>query len=987
MPVTPLAGNTYGSRFNLNLGDIYSTQFEYENMIYHGFYGGTSLQSQELNELQENIQNQISQLNSLIGNWVEYKDGENKYSQIGLPDFPNVLIPVHPNGITLNLNGETINKGWFLYTIPDLGQKIFISLPKREDQLIPMYTTLSRRVARKPLVAWVDLLSDIHEDISLNKDGAHRIQLFSTDTIPIPGVVDPEFDPTDATTYLAAFDNIVPDSKEIVSRLSDLVKGIIDVDYNEVGLTYVSYDYNEAIESNDTYTITGVQQSTNTFTLNYSSASPPTITNALNHTIFDRARYVRPFNVNGMSSLIAERDPVFMNSTYNGAAPGYYIPWEEAWALSRADAVIGSWIRQYGLILALSYGTIKNKLGSSESVVINGRTFTTADRDILLLKCKDAISEITKYKWGLQRANHTLEVDNDHFISGDPITDNHPWCNGLSRRPGGAGGYLGSTWCISGITDMLSILGDDVPASDRALLELILKREIILIVKNWKQCISWYVSGNQSNTNQWQDPAMAMINACLFIGNPAFLPAYNLGVALVAESLIVTLGDKGEYPEGYAYANQSAYNIVHTLRSMRKIDDTRLDTMTTNWLKNHWRWLLDHMMPGNRIANYADNRAPFLKPWQITEPPLAVSIAAFAAFSQNPSALNSDPIKTINYLYPNSAGADPLQLEIIPHLHNSAYGPPELKMPNFEIYPDGAYLTWRSARDIPQSMVSSGPQSNHALWIKGASPKDGHTHRDAGHLNVYCGGRMVLMDSGANYGNTIISNITTPQLSVPTTYSAYSRSAAGHSIMQIDEVLNDAPFYSGWTGCPISVVNMTNTGGNVNLNLIGAYKTPSAVAAPNAYSWVVAAIDAITSTGKVRTITRNISWNYESTTTKDLKITITDKVKFKDNIPMDTLMYKWHTGVSDNNPADIPDIAGSGTNWSVSWDSGFSSMSIGTNYPIKVSTAVNADFSQNDSANREDHYALYITPASLVGLTAENELIMTTNITVKKYTQ
>lgn len=102
------------SRFNLNLAYANSTfanTFQYVNMTYHGFYGGTSLQSQELNELQENIHNQLSLANTMAGNWLQYNNSVNKHGASGggmlnydnsniSNDLRDVFIPLVVDGIT-----------------------------------------------------------------------------------------------------------------------------------------------------------------------------------------------------------------------------------------------------------------------------------------------------------------------------------------------------------------------------------------------------------------------------------------------------------------------------------------------------------------------------------------------------------------------------------------------------------------------------------------------------------------------------------------------------------------------------------------------------------------------------------------------------------------------------------------------------------------------------------------------------------------------
>lgn len=111
---TPLSIFPYRSRFNLDVTYatyVFENTFKYVNMSYHGFYGGTSLQSQELNELQENIYNQLSLANTMSGNWLQYNNNVNQHGASGggmlnydNSNIPNrlldVFIPLEVNGIT-----------------------------------------------------------------------------------------------------------------------------------------------------------------------------------------------------------------------------------------------------------------------------------------------------------------------------------------------------------------------------------------------------------------------------------------------------------------------------------------------------------------------------------------------------------------------------------------------------------------------------------------------------------------------------------------------------------------------------------------------------------------------------------------------------------------------------------------------------------------------------------------------------------------------
>lgn len=178
---TPLSMSDYGSRFSLDVTQsISKTEYVYSNMVFHGFYGGTSLQAEELNELQENIQNQTSLLNTLSGNWLSYNaDGENENID-AYNEYGNKLIPVDPAGISYIADIETISSGWFLYTDPNTGYKHYISSPNRTSSTENTHidVVLEKKTIFSNNDVWSSLLGDPNINSStFDKTGAHRIRI------------------------------------------------------------------------------------------------------------------------------------------------------------------------------------------------------------------------------------------------------------------------------------------------------------------------------------------------------------------------------------------------------------------------------------------------------------------------------------------------------------------------------------------------------------------------------------------------------------------------------------------------------------------------------------------------------------------------------------------------------------------------------------------------------------------------------------------
>jgi hypothetical protein len=551
----------------------------------------------------------------------------------------------------------------------------------------------------------------------------------------------------------------------------------------------------------------------------------------------------------------------------------------EAYALGQSDGAYGAWNRQYGIPLALVYKIVKFRLDNGDTIIENGEVFDAIHLAQLSDKCADVLTEFSKYDKGLQRANWTVQPVVQHLIT-EPILDGITGTDS-TNIVGGAGGYLGSPWTLHGIITMLDILGDDpiVTPDIKQKLETLIRREILLIIKNWKNYLSWYVVGNQTNTNQAIEPICGLIQGCLYLEEQNLLPAYEVGTTILRDSFKTGLGASGAFSEGYAYAYSTTRVVYRALQLIRNTGDTSLDASSANWTKNNWRWMVDHIMPGNLIANYSDNANPKLEPWLTNSPHPSISAAVVAAsLDSNGQVVDSQPLKNLNAIYPNAVPIELEQLEWydlskLPGSSTSGL----IALPNFVHYKDSAVVIWRSRRDVVKNVANeTAGVTSFGLWIKGATRLDGHVHRDAGQISVNVGKKIILMDSGSNYSYPNQLELKGPQ---------------GHSILQIDAIPNEYPVYSGWTGCPITVNQLGATSGNVNINLLGTYTGP-AVAAINATLTAAKRIEY--AAGRILDIYRGITWQHISST-NTLNITIKDGVTFTTAINNEE-HYRWHTG-------------------------------------------------------------------------------------------
>lgn len=651
-------------------------------------------------------------------------------------------------------------------------------------------------------------------------------------------------------------------------------------------LHYTHYDWNIPIEYTFTNDINIVEEITQNYFTNNGGDSENLLSNAMIN-LFGKERYARANTYDNLPTYTSTDTLGNYKFSYNfttEASSGFTGSTLEAYALGQSDAYYGEWNQQYGIPLALVYKIVKFRLTRDDIIVVNGMTFDISHKEILSEKCKDVLTEISKYDKGLQRANWNVLPTTTHIIT-EPILDGITGTNN-TNIVGGAGGYLGSPWTLHGIITMLDILNDDdiVTPNIKQKLKRIIRREILLIIKNWKNYLSWYTLGEQTNTNQTIEPICGLIQGCLYLEEQNLVHAYKVGTTILQDSFKTGLGASGAYLEGYAYSYSTSPILHRTLRLIKNTGDTSLDPYSDDWTKNNWKWMIDHILPGNLLANYSDNANSKLQPWLINSPHLSVSTAVVAASMGNTGeVVNFEPLKNLNYLYDKNSGTnivpiDTQQLEWY-NLSKLSGSSAALTLKNFVHYKDSALVIWRSRRD---KIKFSAQAQNFAIWIKGSTVLDGHTHRDAGQISVNVGKNIILMDSGSNYSYNPQENLKGPK---------------GHSILQIDTIPNTYPVYAGWTGCPITVNQLGLTSGNIDIDLLGAYMGPGVTntkLSPEQTSQYKA--------GRINGISRGITWQKLSLETT-LNITIKDGVTFTTGVTGE--YYRWHTG-------STADIGGSG---------------------------------------------------------------------------
>jgi hypothetical protein len=359
----------------------------------------------------------------------------------------------------------------------------------------------------------------------------------------------------------------------------------------------------------------------------------------------------------------------------------------------------------------------------------------------------------------------------------------------LQMPAGGDGVWLATNWGINGIVDMMSILGDRIPIDLRQSLQQQLRREVQTICKDWKDRRPWYVQGRAVRSNQWIEPNVGLVKACLFLEGAELLAAYNLGVENLAETLC-NFGSDGAFPEGVSYAQMTLGMMFDVIEAVRLAGDTRLNN--SQFVQSSWNWWAQMVMPGRRLVNCSDSGLGSLPSWAITTP-LSGMVAAGLA------STDARALPTLKTLFPrgNTSVMGVRYQAAISNLEAMQLS----DMPTFGHFPSQQLVTWRTAVEVP-----NGTQSAWAIWMKGGSLTEGHVHRDQGQVSVYDGDIPVLIECG------------TPNYAEPNLNSTFAN-AAGHGIMQFGErqprgIPVDAP---------LTVERLDRDGGQVLIDCTAAY--------------------------------------------------------------------------------------------------------------------------------------------------------------------
>jgi hypothetical protein len=403
--------------------------------------------------------------------------------------------------------------------------------------------------------------------------------------------------------------------------------------------------------------------------------------------------------------------------------------------------------------------------------------------------------------------------------------------------PEGDGVWLATSWGLEGIIDMIEILGDRLPGELRANLDLLIRTEVSRIVTDWADSRPWYVKSHTVQSNQWMEPSIGLIKACLYLHDQRLVAAYDLGVENLGASL-ATLGQDGAFAEGISYASMTVGTVFQALGDLKANNDLRCHGFP--YVNNAWKWFLHMQMPGGRYVNCYDSTMCVAPDWA-TQTPLPSLIDA-AIGSNDPGA-----IRQTQAFFPVGDATIPG----ICYQHalcgvRSSDGVSVAQLPTWAHFPSQALVVWRSKWE-----PAAAPQTAMGVWVRGGSLTDSHSHRDQGHVSVYSGTRPILIEAG------------TPTYSDPEMETKYA-AAAGHSIMQVGEAKpRIKPF-----AVPLSIETLDASGGRVSMDTAGIYEG-------------------------VTHCRRTVDWKSTGV------VAIDDSVLLVNPLPSGSEIYRFHTGSTE----------------------------------------------------------------------------------------
>ncbi|MCL4691560.1 MAG: heparinase II/III family protein [Candidatus Hydrogenedentes bacterium] len=405
--------------------------------------------------------------------------------------------------------------------------------------------------------------------------------------------------------------------------------------------------------------------------------------------------------------------------------------------------------------------------------------------------------------------------------------------------PDGKDGNWLATGCgVRAIGDTLDLLPDESLSPellDR--LHALLESEIAGVVDDWETKRSWFIRSDNPHTNQWVLPTEGLVRACIILGIDNHRDAYALGVTNLMRALNAH-GDRGEFEEGFGYAQFTVTSMLHAAHAMAVAGDRR--AIDHPFLKNFPTWLVHHFQPGDMVINCFDAGGAFGAA-ENTRPFLSLT-----------AMCTGDPVARWALQYYVGGASDDLAglaARALPRVD------PDAAPPLFAAYERAARVNWRSSWEGDATGV----------WVRGGHPLDQHDHQDRGHVNFIARGRPILIESG------------TPAYSHPQIMTHYS-SGVGHNVLQLGTVEPDASSdtgktvsHPGWQKrgavAPIAVKQLNTSGGVVTVDATACYDDLT--------RW-----------------TRHVVWGANN-------LDVTDNVTLTEGKEQ-VILFRWHLGTEDD---------------------------------------------------------------------------------------
>ncbi len=345
----------------------------------------------------------------------------------------------------------------------------------------------------------------------------------------------------------------------------------------------------------------------------------------------------------------------------------------------------------------------------------------------------------------------------------------------LPARWKGDGVWLATGWGLVGLVTIMDVMGPEIPAALRTRLLDLMQREVDAVQSDFRSGLPWYVRSKQYNSNQWAFPLIGSVYACMYMGEEKNRAAYEDGILGLAKTCL-SQGNDGSWTEGYAYARMTMDLLARAVHALKLSGDGRLAQLPL--MSRFSFWYGQMQMPGRRHV-YAFDGSGMSGERSFASG--GFTNAVLVAGDAGGMWMMREIFKSL----PNSIDG------IIYRYYTSNFRPDSLAPPKtFGFFPASQILTWRT----------DWTDGAFALWIRGNSMNDFHSHRDAGQVTVYAGLRPVLVEAGCPaYGTADLE-------------SSYA-GQKGHGILQTAGVKDRRV----QARCPILVQRLDEAGGDVRI--------------------------------------------------------------------------------------------------------------------------------------------------------------------------